>query len=486
MEKETNKTADKKSRKNRTKKTVLIILLILLILLLAAAVIGGIYFMPLYRAYRNSLETIPFIDRPEGLTVPDEPEDSVITVDAGEWTYGDDEDDTDFPLWTEPTDPWQDTDPVDPSSSYATETLSPPDDTQTGPSETGTVTGAVTTNSQTSSGAQATTTQKPVTTTSPTTTQKPVTTTSPTTTQKPVTTTSPTTTQKSVTTTSPTTTQKPVSTAPVTTAEPHEVPSTGIYRVARMDPNVENILLIGLDTRDPSSFSGRSDCMIILSYNKKNGEVKLVSLLRDMLIPISGYGWNRLNSAYAFGGAALCINTINEYFGLDIQKYVTINFNGVVTLIDKCGGVDLALTQEELAYIGGGPVESLGGGMYHLTGTQAKSHMSNRHVGTDFDRTNRQRTVLLALYRKLLSEKSLSEILDIITFGFAYVRTNIPLSYLTSTASSIYSFGSSLKLTSDKIPCAGSWSYGYYQGKAIISINRSSNIAYLKKILWNK
>ncbi|MBO7360008.1 MAG: hypothetical protein J6V48_02665, partial [Clostridia bacterium] len=281
MEKETNKTADKKSRKNRTKKTVLIILLILLILLLAAAVIGGIYFMPLYRAYRNSLETIPFIDRPEGLTVPDEPEDSVITVDAGEWTYGDDKDDTDFPLWTEPTDPWQDTDPVDPSSSYATETLSPPDDTLTGPSETGTVTGAVTTNSQTSSGAQATTTQKPVTTTSPTTTQKPVTTTSPTTTQKPV------------TTTSPTTTQKPVSTAPVTTAEPHEVPSTGIYRVARMDPNVENILLIGLDTRDPSSFSGRSDCMIILSYNKKNGEVKLVSLLRDMLVPISGYGWNR-------------------------------------------------------------------------------------------------------------------------------------------------------------------------------------------------
>ena len=73
--------------------------------------------------------------------------------------------------------------------------------------------------------------------------------------------------------------------------------------------------------------------------------------------------------------------------------------------------------------------------------------MSDRStIGADFDRTQRQRNVLMALYSKLMSEKKLSEILNIIESGFAYVRTNIPLNDLFSLATSVYSFGSSLKL----------------------------------------
>ncbi|MBO7359644.1 MAG: LCP family protein [Clostridia bacterium] len=454
-----------KNKKNRSRKIILIVLISLLALLLTAGIVGGAYFLPLYRAYRSSLETIPIIERPDDLTVPDSPDIEIITVDAGEWTY---EDDTGEPYYPDTSDNYF-TEPVDPSSSYATETASPPDDT-TSPPVDSTVTqpGTTGTPSVSTANPPATTAKPPVTTAKP-----------------PVTTSPPTVTTAKPPVTSPPATQ-PVYTAPESTEVPHALPSTGIYRVARMDPNVENILLIGLDTRNPYAFDGRSDCMIVLSFNKKTGDVKLISLLRDILVPISGHGWNRLNSAYAFGGAALCINTINDYFGLDIQKYATVNFACVVILIDKCGGVDLELTEVERQHIGG-ELQSLGNGKYHLNGNQAKAYMSDRStIGADFDRTQRQRNVLMALYRKLMAEKKLSEILDIIESGFAYVRTNIPLNDLFSLATSVYSFGSSLKLSSDKIPCNGSFSFGYYNKMAIININRSSNIAYLKKIIWNK
>ena len=459
----------KPKKKSRVGKIILILLICLLALLLIAGIVGGAYLLPLYRAYRNSLETIPFIDRPDDLTVPDSPDIEIVTVDEGEWTY-EDIDGTGEPSGPDTPDPSL-TDPVDPSSSFQTETLSPPEDTTQPAPDTSspqdTPTAAVTSSGQpgTSGGAAVTTASPPVTTAKP-----PVTTAKP-----PVTSPPPT---------------EPVYTAPDSTEVPHELPSTGIYRIAKMDPDVENILLIGLDTRNPYAFEGRSDTMMILSFNKKTGEVKLVSLLRDILVPITGHGWNRLNSAYAFGGAALCINTINDYFGLDIQKYATVNFACVVILIDKCGGVDIELSASEVNYIKegtGSEPESLGNGRYHLTGDEALRHMSNRSsIGADFDRTSRQRAVLTAIYTKLRSEKTLNEIMDILTFGFAYVRTNMPLSTITSLASSIYSFGSGLKMTSDKIPCNGSFSFGYYKGMAIININRSSNINYLKKILWNK
>ena len=64
--------------------------------------------------------------------------------------------------------------------------------------------------------------------------------------------------------------------------------------------------------------------MIIASYNSKKGTLKLTSLLRDSLVPIEGVGWNRLNTAYFYGGVGLSINTINQLYGLDIQQFLVV------------------------------------------------------------------------------------------------------------------------------------------------------------------
>jgi anionic cell wall polymer biosynthesis LytR-Cps2A-Psr (LCP) family protein len=75
---------------------------------------------------------------------------------------------------------------------------------------------------------------------------------------------------------------------------------------------------MGTDSRDVTLDRGRSDAMIVVSYNSKTGSVKLTSLLRDSLVPIEGVGWNRINTAYFFGGVGLAVNTVNQLYNLDI------------------------------------------------------------------------------------------------------------------------------------------------------------------------
>ena len=126
---------------------------------------------------------------------------------------------------------------------------------------------------------------------------------------------------------------------------------TPIYKVEKKDTNVENILVIGTDSRDVTRERGRSDALIVVSYNKKTGAIKMISILRDSLVPIEGRGWNRINAAYSFDGVGLAVNTVNQLFDLDIQRFVVVDFNGVTDFIDKAGGVTISLTQKEVDYL---------------------------------------------------------------------------------------------------------------------------------------
>ena len=272
-----------------------------------------------------------------------------------------------------------------------------------------------------------------------------------------------------------------------TTPETEKVPTVvdnGIYYVKQKDPNIVNILILGVDTRDISKFSGRTDSMIVCSYNKKTGEVKLISLLRDLLVPIEGHDWNRLNTAYAFGGISLCINTINDLFGLDIQKFVMINFSGTKTFIDSCGGVDLSLSSSELKYLERENLTKNANGTYHLDGAAALTHMRNRAVGNDFGRTTRQRQVIMALYRQIVSSRDLTQIYSLIREGFKLVRTNMKLNEILDMATSVVSYGTDLDITSAHVPKKGTYWSAKYKKKAVIGFDIDKNIAYLQELIY--
>ncbi len=263
---------------------------------------------------------------------------------------------------------------------------------------------------------------------------------------------------------------------------------TPIYKVEKKDPNIENILVLGTDSRDVTRERGRSDAMIVLSYNKKTGSIKMVSILRDSLVPIEGRGWNRINAAYSFDGVGLAVNTVNQLFDLDIQRFVVIDFNGVTDFIDKAGGVTISLTQKEVDYMtnySNGKVK-YNVGENHFNGDRALVYMRIRKIDSDFKRTARQRNVIETLARKIVREKSLSEIYDLTNFAFGLVKTNISLGELTSIVSEVASdaMTSGLKMESHHVPFSDAYTYKRYNGMAIVSFNIDDASRRVNKIIY--
>ena len=97
--------------------------------------------------------------------------------------------------------------------------------------------------------------------------------------------------------------------------------------------DVYNILVIGSDIRNKDEM-GRSDAMILLSVNQKKKTIYMTSIMRDIYASIPGYGNNRINAAYAFGGADLLMETIKENFGVEVDKYISVDFYSFVDIVD--------------------------------------------------------------------------------------------------------------------------------------------------------
>ena len=135
---------------------------------------------------------------------------------------------------------------------------------------------------------------------------------------------------------------------------------------------ITNIALFGLDSRN-HDYEGRSDAIMVASVNGKTGKIKLVSIARDTYVNVPGYGETKINHAYAYGGAELAIQTINENFNLDITDYAAVNFDSLADVIDAMGGIDLEVTEEERYQINaylleGEPLRE--SGMVHLNGSR--------------------------------------------------------------------------------------------------------------------
>ena len=171
---------------------------------------------------------------------------------------------------------------------------------------------------------------------------------------------------------------------------------TPIVKVAQKDPDIMNILLLGLDGSDARR-ANRSDSMIMVSINSKSKTLKLVSFMRDQYITMPYWSkGHKLNEAYVFGGPGNTINAINYKFGLDIQKYVVVDLNNFVSVIDAVGGIDINVTKSEVPNIRG----IAGPGLQTLNGAQALEYSRIRKIDSDFMRVQRQRNVISALTSK--------------------------------------------------------------------------------------
>lgn len=245
--------------------------------------------------------------------------------------------------------------------------------------------------------------------------------------------------------------------------------------------SIVNIALFGSDSRDVNnSSSGRADCIMIASINPTKKTMKLISIPRDSYVNVPNYGYTKMNHAYAYGymyevgeaaGEQLAIKTINSNFGLNITEYVTIDFSGLINVINSVGGIEMDITKEEMDVINKYLVDSykITGKKYvpmtkygHVTlnGEQALAHSRNRYVGSDFERASRQRDVLMAMMDKL-SNMNKSTLMSLVSDSFlSEVKTNVNVtSYIGLLTDVLKNKGSYLgNIISAQVP---STEYGY-------------------------
>ncbi len=247
------------------------------------------------------------------------------------------------------------------------------------------------------------------------------------------------------------------------------------------DPYVLNVMLFGTDRYGDA---GLSDTMILLSIDNRNNKIKMTSFLRDTYISIPGVCSHKLNYAYAVGGAALSIQTIEANYGIQIDRYATVNFTTFKNIVDIMGGVELYVTASEIAYINAQISENgqsdylyASEGMVTLSGQQALWYARNRggyyggmtFSGDDWDRTDRQRKFLEAVITNL-KDASLSELVQIVNEIGPQVTTNLKKTEIQSLVANAMTY-----LTYDieqcSMPCDGSWSYGFNEAGSVILVN---------------
>lgn len=202
------------------------------------------------------------------------------------------------------------------------------------------------------------------------------------------------------------------------------------------DNMILNIMLIGSDSMSTGDH-GRSDSLMILSLDLRHKKIKVTSLMRDIWIKIPGQGKDRLNAAYAYGGPKLTIETIERNFGIYIDRYAIVDFDGFSGIIDSLGGIDLELSASECAYINKYSGDSnilKGSGLKHLTGLQALHYSRDRNsIGSDYDRTSRQRNVIKAVVSKL-KQANIGQITELLTIVGPMITTNFKTSEISRLA----------------------------------------------------
>ncbi len=247
------------------------------------------------------------------------------------------------------------------------------------------------------------------------------------------------------------------------------------------DSSVMNVLVIGADSNQDGT-DGRSDTMMVISLDSSTGSMKIVSFLRDLYVEIPGYGKDRLNAAYSYGGAGLLMQTIENNFRIDVNKYLETNFDGFEEIIDAMGGIEVTMTAAEAEFINDwknvGAVE----GVNLLNGQNALYFARMRKLDSDFGRTTRQRQVVAAMFTKLKSRDPFT------MYGIAYkmmpnLTTN--LSYLEFIRFAM-SFSKMSDAETMSVPSEGTYyDYTTPAGAMVLVPDLPQNIELLRAFLYN-
>ena len=219
--------------------------------------------------------------------------------------------------------------------------------------------------------------------------------------------------------------------------------------------DIVNIAILGVDENEAEDDVGRSDATMIATFDPVHKKLKITSIMRDTYVDIPDHDKDKLNHAYAYGGAQLTLKTLNQNFGLNIKDYVKINFQELEGLVDAIGGIDIELSDEEITEVDNYivlvsealniPTEKLikdqTTGKVHLNGFQTLGYCRIRSTaGGDFDRTERHRKIMTEMFNKI-SSAGTSQLASMATNLLPYVETSLSNKEILNLAANVLNLG---------------------------------------------
>ncbi|WP_339199419.1 LCP family protein [Solibacillus sp. FSL R5-0449] len=240
-------------------------------------------------------------------------------------------------------------------------------------------------------------------------------------------------------------------------------------------PTIENYLILGVDTRGEEK--SRSDTMMVLSWNRKTNDMKLVSFMRDIYAEIPGYQSYKLNTAYYLGGVPLLQETLNNMFDIPIHHYAMIDFKSFETLIDILApnGIEMDVEKD----MGGLIYVEIKKGLQNLNGKELLGYARFRSDAEgDFGRVARQQKVIEALKDQLFSPKNIANIPKFIGATQGYITTDLTSKDQLTTALKAVS-GGEINVEKMTIPAEGTYKINKYRhaGEVLeIDVEKNSQI----------
>ena len=239
---------------------------------------------------------------------------------------------------------------------------------------------------------------------------------------------------------------------------------------------------------------GRTDLIMIATINAKDKTLKLSSLMRDMYVQIPGHEDNKLNSAYSKGGASLLVDTVELNLKIKIDGYILVNFEGFEQIIDRLGGVEVSLTEEEAQYlrthnyISNPAYRNVVAGKQIFNGNQTLGYCRVRYVPTadglhnDFGRTARQRTVLNQLFQKYKTHNFV-QLATILYDCLPFVTSDISKDDMTKLLEMVVE-ERILTLQMNQVPAKGTYSDTYIGKMSVIVVNWAENARILQDFIF--
>ena len=334
--------------------------------------------------------------------------------------------------------------------------------------------------------------------------------------------------------------------------EPYSTDTASLELNPNLPDNVTNILLIGLDSRSDDLEDGdtknsvkHADVQLILSLNPDDQEnpIKLTSILRDTLVEIptsNGYMKSKITNSYGYYENRIfhdfpdrTLQTINHNFEMNLQYYVSINFYGVVAIIDAMGGIDIDLNEGEAYHINA-YIKKYGGkmlktydskerkearqtlevkaGVQHLDGLQAlmyariRSSLKKKYdsdINGDWGRTARTRHLLDVLLQKAISKDSGISIFDLFSECLDYVSSNMNVETMFNLMQKVLSSGivsrlgdedatlvSQFRIPMDKNKSGNrAWSYEKVDGQSVVFMGKKNfqeNVEALHEFIYGR